>query len=57
MCERCGRLPEVGELFDFCYVCTDDLCPTCFSLGCCDRVPAVSGLVLGQLDDTELENG
>lgn len=49
-CERCGATspsPDAGpyELFDYCAVCSRDLCDRCMADGCCGNVPALSGNV------------
>lgn len=52
-CERCGSRPHDSAgtgpkaneftLFDYCAVCSKDLCPECMAKGCCGNVPALSG--------------
>lgn len=47
-CERCGtRSPGKTAggfaLFDYCAVCSRDLCDSCMVKGCCGNVPARSG--------------
>lgn len=44
-CERCRvRMePESYELFDYCAVCSKNLCNACMKKGCCGNVPAISG--------------
>lgn len=54
-CERCGAAPP-GEfgLHDYCAECSADLCATCMAEGCCDHVPARSGLAEDFPDDETL---
>lgn len=43
-CERCGRKASAGyELFDYCGVCSKNLCESCMVDGCCGHKPALSG--------------
>jgi hypothetical protein len=46
-CERCGATtppsPGPSILFDFCLVCSKNLCAGCMADGCCGHVPAKSG--------------
>jgi len=42
-CERCGAGPSGAELFDYCGLCGQTLCPDCMAAGCCGQAPAVSG--------------
>lgn len=34
-CERCGKATDAYELFDYCAVCSKNLCPTCLRDGRC----------------------
>lgn len=56
-CERCGtRVPGYKltdesddgidgpkEFFDYCALCSRDLCDECMAEGCCGNIPAKSG--------------
>lgn len=42
-CERCHSKSEGYNLFDYCAVCSANLCPHCMAEGCCGNVPAESG--------------
>lgn len=47
-CERCGARRSgvtagAFDLFDYCAVCSRDLCDSCMGKGCCGNVPARSG--------------
>lgn len=58
-CESCGtKYPnaECGEydLFDYCAVCSRDLCDRCLAKGCCGHVPGKSGLGEDYPDDDDL---
>lgn len=55
-CERCGATApndEAGdyELFDYCELCSRDLCDKCMRAGCCGHTPAVSGMVEDAADN------
>lgn len=55
-CERCGATkprPDAGQfnLLDYCAICSRDLCDACMEKGCCDAVPARSGLAEDGADD------
>lgn len=45
-CERCGTKsnPKTYELFDYCALCSKNLCPKCMADGCCRSRPAKSGI-------------
>jgi hypothetical protein len=48
LCERCGRSTDQltanrFELFDYCAVCSKNLCNDCMEDGCCGNKPALSG--------------
>lgn len=44
-CERCGATPKGQyDLFDYCALCSKNLCPKCMEEGCCGKVPAKSGM-------------
>jgi hypothetical protein len=44
-CERCGaKVTEPFALFDYCALCDKNLCDDCMQEGCCDEVPALSGI-------------
>ncbi len=49
-CERCHSKSEGYNLFDYCAVCSTNLCPHCMAEGCCGNVPAESGM---EVDDGE----
>ena len=49
-CERCHSQASGYNLFDYCAVCSTNLCPHCMAEGCCGNVPAVSGM---EADDGE----
>jgi hypothetical protein len=44
-CENCRAKtnPQSWELFDYCAICSKNLCDGCMELGCCGHVPAKSG--------------
>jgi hypothetical protein len=47
-CERCGttrpgKTAGGFALFDYCAVCSRDLCDECMGKGCCGNTPARSG--------------
>lgn len=47
-CERCGaKSPSATAgafaLFDYCAICSRDLCDVCMKIGCCGKVPANGG--------------
>lgn len=42
-CERCGTETRAYELFDFCAICSKNLCDKCVKRGCCENIPAKSG--------------
>jgi hypothetical protein len=44
-CERCGAYPQGWDLHDYCAICSQGLCKSCMADGCCDHVPAKSGMV------------
>ncbi len=52
-CERCGTEATGWDLFDYCANCSQNLCPKCMKQGCCDIVPALSGMEadFGEDDD------
>ena len=43
-CERCGKKAVDYHLHDYCASCGKNLCTKCMEQGCCDAVPAVSGM-------------
>ena len=43
VCEKCGATPPGYQLWDYCAVCSKDLCPACIKAGCCGHTPALSG--------------
>jgi hypothetical protein len=45
-CEKCGKAPppDSYQLFDYCAVCSKDLCPDCMAKGHCGHTPALSGM-------------
>ena len=43
-CERCGAEPEGYDLFDYCAVCSKNLCSRCAKNGCCRHRPMKSGM-------------
>ena len=45
-CERCqARIPAGSyELFDYCALCSKNLCDRCMEKGCCGKRPAESGM-------------
>jgi hypothetical protein len=53
-CERCHARtnPKSYELYDYCAVCSKNLCPACMAKGCCGNVPALSGAA----DDAEADD-
>jgi hypothetical protein len=52
-CERCGREAVGWDLFDYCRVCSRNLCPACMAAGCCGNVPAESGAEVDLEEDEE----
>jgi len=44
-CERCNAStdPQSYTLFDYCAVCSANLCDECMARGCCGNKPALSG--------------
>lgn len=52
-CERCQAEtdPNTYELFDYCAVCSMNLCPKCMKDGCCKNKPAKSGSAEDHGDD------
>lgn len=50
-CERCNQSATGYNLFDYCAKCSKNLCSKCMGGGCCDSVPAKSGM---DLDNTEV---
>lgn len=46
-CERCPA--TTPDLFDYCAICSKNVCPDCMEKGCCGVVPAISG----ERDDNE----
>jgi len=53
----CGAETEGYNLFDYCVVCSANLCPKCMERGCCGDVPALSGQVTELDDDDYDEDG
>lgn len=51
-CDRCGKASQAYELFDYCVLCGNNLCPECAEAGCCDHSPAISGND-ADLDDSD----
>jgi len=53
-CERCRR-PHPNEygLWDFCGVCSKNLCDSCMLHGCCKRIPAISGMEQDEKEDEQ----
>lgn len=43
-CERCGKSAKGFELFDYCALCSKNLCPSCMAKGHCGQTPARSGM-------------
>jgi hypothetical protein len=50
-CERCGAARPAPDRddrnidsFDYCAVCAKNLCDACMQAGCCENVPARSGM-------------
>ena len=45
-CERCKADANVDSfnLYDFCAMCSKNLCDDCMEEGCCENTPAISGL-------------
>lgn len=44
ICERCGATATGWDLWDYCALCSSNLCDSCMEHGCCGSIPAVSGL-------------
>lgn len=53
-CERCPATAGGYLLFDYCAICSRNLCEKCMTKGCCGATPAQSGMAR---DDGEEEQG
>lgn len=44
-CEGCEATtdPDSYDLFDYCFICSRNLCDECMKKGCCGHQPALSG--------------
>ena len=49
VCAGCELRGKHYEIFDWCANCERSLCPSCKQLGCCERLPALSGQVAFKL--------
>lgn len=54
-CEKCGKTEIYTEsrsdCFDYCAICSRNLCDECMAEGCCGRIPAQSGMAADYADD------
>jgi len=52
-CEQCGAEtdPASYELHDYCAECGRNLCLECMEKGCCDNIPALSGMAADEGND------
>lgn len=55
LCERCHKETAELELFDYCLICSKNLCKTCAAEGCCGNVPMLSGQAEDHPDDEDNE--
>ena len=52
-CTRCGALSPERDFWDFCRLCSTNLCDSCMADGCCGHVPAQSGFRAYDASDTD----
>lgn len=44
VCSGCNKHAKAYDLFDYCAECSKNLCSDCMKKGCCENVPAKSGM-------------
>jgi hypothetical protein len=54
-CEQCQTptCSQTYDLFDYCRLCSRNLCPVCTEKGCCGRTPALTADI-DRLTDADL---